>query len=231
MLFENPPGSRPGALVDTGQVDGLVDARGDRDRSAGPAFLALDRTGGVARLEPRRVGGQPDGRCRLVRDGVEQVVEVEALGGRVDECAIGTRGCARAEEQAVAQGVRELKPVAPALEGAERGAAEGIGEWDSIQCVFDGVVRRPVEELGNDVEAVPDAACDSRGDDVGGTEVAGRSVGLTCPKLQTAVSASARFVTARKVLRSSPGTVPRSISMLEPSADALAERNHSVAVN
>ena len=45
------------------------------------------RRGNGGRLEPRRVGGQRDGRCRLVRDGVEQVVEVEALGGRVDECA------------------------------------------------------------------------------------------------------------------------------------------------
>ena len=64
----------------------------------------------------------------------------------------------------------------------------GIGEWDSIQRVCDGVVRRPVLEIGDDVEAVPDAACDSHGDDGDGMEGAGRSVGLIDPKLQTAVS-------------------------------------------
>ena len=212
-------------------VDGLVDARGDRERSAGPCFLALDRTGGEARLEPRRVGGQPDGRRRLLRDGVEQVVEVEALGGRVDECAKGTRGCARAEEQAVAQDVRRTEAVAPALEGAERGAADGIDEWDSIQCVFDGVVRRPVLEIGNDVEAVVDAACDSRRDNDGRTEVTGRSVGLTDPKLQTAVNAVGPVRHRQEGVAVIAEAFPRSISMLEPSADALAERNHSVAVN
>ena len=104
--------------------------------------------------------------------------------------AIGTRGCARAEEQAVAQG----RTGSQARRGSPRRCRTwcrraGLASGTAIQCVFDGVVRRPVEELGDDVEAVPDAACDSRGDDGGGTEVAGRSVGLTCPKLQTAVSA------------------------------------------
>src|SRR5436189_5224587 len=100
------------------------------DRTSGHARLESRCIGGTeaaphaSRLEPRCVGGTGPARCRLVRDGVLQVVDVETLGVRVDGCGvIATRGCAGAEEQAVAQAVREAIPVPPALEGAERRAA------------------------------------------------------------------------------------------------------------